>query len=58
MLKKAKFKKLNIKFKTQSSVYETVCELSSNQNTIENRMRDLEDKLCMLQVRYIFNYFY
>ena len=37
-------------FKTQTNVYETVCELNSNQNTFENRMRDVEDKLCLLQV--------
>ena len=36
--------------KTQTSVYETVCELNSNQNSIENRLGDLEEKISMLQV--------
>ena len=36
--------------KTQTNVYETVCELNSNQNSIENRLRELEDKIGNLQV--------
>jgi len=38
--------------KTQTNIYETVCDVSSNQSTIENRIRDLEDKLLMMQVKY------
>jgi potassium intermediate/small conductance calcium-activated channel subfamily N protein 3 len=38
--------------KTQTNIYETVCDVSSNQSTIENRIRDLEDKLLMMQVKF------
>lgn len=35
--------------KTQTNVYETVCELSSNQSSLEARLRDVEDKLVTVQ---------
>ena len=35
---------------TQTNVYETVCELNANQNSIEQRLGELEEKLITLQV--------
>lgn len=35
--------------KTQTNVYETVCELNTNQTSIEARLRELEDKIGSLQ---------
>lgn len=35
--------------KTQTSVYETVCEVNSNQSSIEARLREMEDKISILQ---------
>jgi len=35
--------------KTQTNVYETVCELNVNQTNVESRLKEVEDKLVNLQ---------
>jgi len=35
-------------------VYETVCELNANQNNIEQRLGELEEKLNNIQVKIVY----